>query len=314
MTSFCTAPLKSKISNLNYEIRTHFFGQKKFQVRKGILPGNSKSLCHAVKLAKNQGLELIPPNMNYHGIEVTGDDSAEVFAGFFDKKVVGIVESTRVDPGVYNGRQKIIATDEMFMTGDKILESIKGLKLKNTEGYDRIPQRIIIDGGMVLCRPLENLFRLIYRDKCVPGQWLISKIIPVHKKGDKKCVENYRPVANLCSVSKIFERLILQRILELEAISGIKVGGKQQHGFTKNRSTLTAGLLIQSLITRALEKNEYVALAAIDLSAAFDIVNVDLLIKRLVILGLPSDVIKLIEIWLVERYFYVSVNGSDSMV
>ena len=129
MTSFCTAPLKSKISNLNYEIRTHFFGQKKFQVRKGILPGNSKSLWHAVKLAKNQGPELIPPNMKYHGIEVTSDDIAEVFAGFFDKKVVGIVESTSVDPGVYNGRQKIIATDEMFMTGDKILESIKGLKL-----------------------------------------------------------------------------------------------------------------------------------------------------------------------------------------
>ena len=67
-------------------------------------------------------------------------------------------------------------------------------------------------------------------------------------------------------------------------------------------------------ITRALDKNEYVALAAIYLSAAFEIVNVDRLIKRLVILGLPSDVIKLIEIWLVERYFYVSVNGSDSMV
>ena len=100
-------------------------------------------------------------------------------------KVVGIVESTRVDPGVYNGSQKIFAEDEMFMTGKRILECIKGLKIKNTEGYDRIPQRIIIDGGMVLCRPLENLFRLVYRDKCVPGQWLISKIIPVHKKGDK---------------------------------------------------------------------------------------------------------------------------------
>ena len=97
-----TTELKSKISNLNYEIRTHFFGQKRFQVRKGILPGNSKSLWHAVKLAKNQGPELIPPNMKYHGIEVTSDDIAEVFAGFFDKKVVGIVESTSVDPGVYS--------------------------------------------------------------------------------------------------------------------------------------------------------------------------------------------------------------------
>ena len=82
----------------------------------------------------------------------------------------------------------------------------------------------------------------------------------------------------------------------------------------KNKSTVTAGLLLQSLITRALEDDNFVALASIDLSAAFDIVDVDLLIKRLVILGLPNDVVKLIEIWLKERYFYVSVNGSDSMV
>ena len=40
----------------------------------------------------------------------------------------------------------------------KDFKCIKGLKIKNTEGYDRIPQRIIIDGGMVLCWPLENLF------------------------------------------------------------------------------------------------------------------------------------------------------------
>ena len=56
------------------------------------------------------------------------------------------------------------------------------------------------------------------------------------------------------------------------------------------------------------------ALASIDLSAAFDIIDVDLLIKRLVILGLPNDVVNLIEIWLKERYFYVCVNGCDSMI
>ena len=107
----------------------------------------------------------------------------------------------------------------------------------------------------------------------VPGQWLISKIIPVHKKGDKKCVENYRPIANLCCVSKVFEKLILKRIGELEILNGISVGGKQQHGFMRNKSTVTAGLLLQSLISRALDDNEYVAMAGIDLSAAFDIVN-----------------------------------------
>ena len=50
----------------------------------------------------------------------------------------------------------------------------------------------------------------------------------------------------------------------------------------RNKSTVTAGLLLQSLISRALDDNEFVAMAGIDLSAAFDIVDVDLLVKRLV--------------------------------
>ena len=56
------------------------------------------------------------------------------------------------------------------------------------------------------------------------------------------------------------------------------------------------------------------ALAGIDLSAAFDVVDVELLIKRLTILGLPGDVINLIKNWLKERFFYVSVNGSESTI
>ena len=142
--------------------------------------------------------------------------------------------------------------------------------------------------------------------------WLVSKIVPVHKKGSKTVIENYRPVANLCSVSKIFEKLILKRINDLEILNGISLAGKQQHGFQKNKSTLTAGLLLQSLIAGALDDDNYVALASLDLSAAFDIVDVRLLLKRLKIIGLPSDVVRLIEIWLSKRYFYVCVNSSES--
>ena len=42
------------------------------------------------------------------------------------------------------------------------------------------------------------------------------------------------------------------------------MGGKQQHGFMKNKSTVTAGLLLQSLIARAMDNDCYVALAAFD--------------------------------------------------
>ena len=84
--------------------------------------------------------------------------------------------------------------------------------------------------------------------------------------------------------------------------------------YSENKSTATAGLTLQSIISRALDDDNYVAMASIDLSAAFDIVNVDLLIKRLRIIGLPKDVVDLIKVWLKERYFYVSVHGVESMV
>ena len=110
---------------------------------------------------------------------------------------------------------------------------------------------VLVDGLEQLLDPLTYLFKLIYVEKKIPGQWLVSKIIPVHKKGNKSLIENYRPVANLCSVLKVFERLILKRIYELEEINGVTLAGKQQHGFRKNKSTLTAGLLLQSLIAGA---------------------------------------------------------------
>ena len=58
-------------------------------------------------------------------------------------------------------------------------------------------------------------------------------------------------------------------------------------------STVTAGLVLQSLISCALDDNCFVALAGIDLSAAFDVVDIELLIRRLEIMGLPMDVVKL---------------------
>ena len=53
-------------------------------------------------------------------------------------------------------------------------------------------------------------------------------------------------------------------------------------------------------------------MASLDLSAAFDVVNVGLLVKRMKIIGLPEDITSLVETWLTERFFYVEVDGVTS--
>ena len=49
-------------------------------------------------------------------------------------------------------------------------------------------------------------------------------------------------------------------------------------------------------------------MASLDLSMAFDLVNVNLLVKRLKVMGMPSDLVMLIREWLVGRSFYVQIG------
>jgi hypothetical protein len=159
------------------------------------------------------------------------------------------------------------------------------------------------------------MVNLIYNEKMIPDQWRIAKTIPVFKnKGDKKDVENYRPIANLCAGSKVFKKLILKRILEIKKDSNTDITGVNQHGFKKARSASTLTTKIQSQIPRALDEDNYVLLAILDLSTAFDIININLLLKRLNIIGLPQDVIDLVGVWLMERSFYVSIGGLNSLI
>ena len=247
-------------------------------------------------------------------INIKNEDLPDEFANFFKSKVDNIVNAQIIKNDVFNGTQKLTPTDLDFMQESDVETAINSLKNKNCEGHDRIPVRILADGKLLLLKPLTQLFRKIYQTRQIPEQWLISKIIPIHKKGQMKNVENYRPIANLCSCSKIFEKLILQRIRKLEFDNKIDLTGKSQHGFKPKHSTLTAGLKLQTLITRAVDEDMYALMASLDLSAAFDVVNVELLLKRLNIIGLPSDVIDLVSVWLTNRYFYVSLDGSNSCV
>ena len=91
-----------------------------------------------------------------------------------------------------------------------VKECLWDLKLKKCERYDCIPVCSLFDAHETLLNPMTLLFDKVYRTCSIPEQWKVSKIIPIFKKGSKTEVENYRPIANLFSTSKIFEKLILK--------------------------------------------------------------------------------------------------------
>ena len=88
--------------------------------------------------------------------------------------------------------------------------------------------------------------------------YIADSLILWFKKGSRNKIENYRPIANLCSASKILEKLILNQIHYLENTNKLHLTGKHQHGFKRNKSTATAGALLQSIISRAADDKCYV--------------------------------------------------------
>jgi hypothetical protein len=68
---------------------------------------------------------------------------------------------------------------------------MKGLKARNSEGYDRIQQRVLVDGVDFMSARMQKLMSLIYTEVKIPEQWLVSKKIPIFKnKGQKRTLKN----------------------------------------------------------------------------------------------------------------------------
>ena len=205
-----------RLKLVNSEIRKILKSEKSSYIRRGIIPGNSKSLWNAVKKAKDQNISFLPENLTLNNLPVNPPETADTFAVFFMNKVDTIVRECSVDEDVYNGTKKVNSNCQNFMTKENIITAINSLKVKNCEGYDRIPVRTLIDSTPITLPILTNLFNLIYIQKSIPEQWKISKVIPIPKAGSPNKIENYRPIANLCSTTKIYEKLILARLTQIE--------------------------------------------------------------------------------------------------
>ena len=76
------------------------------------------------------------------------------------------------------------------------------------------------------------------------------------------------------------------------------------HRFKKNKSYLTRGLILQAIIAQGLNESNAVQLASLNLCAAFDVININLLLKWPRIFGVPEDIVDLLKVWLNERFFY----------
>ena len=97
---------------------------------------------------------------------------------------------------------------------DQILRILWALDINKAHRHDEISIRMLKLRDKSIITPLSLLFQNCINTRTFLDTWKKSNIVPVHKKGDKQIVDNYRPVSLLPILGKIFEIFIFNLIFE----------------------------------------------------------------------------------------------------
>ena len=146
---------------------------------------------------------------------------------------------------------------------------------------DCIPTWLLKASVNELVPSITHIVNLSLLSGIFPARYKVARVTPLIKKPglDAENLSNYHPISNLNFISKVIERAGAAQIQDYLSSNGLY--GKVQSAYRKNHSTETALLRVHNDILRAIDSHKDVVLVLLDLSAAFDTVNHDILLHRL---------------------------------
>ncbi len=145
---------------------------------------------------------------------------------------------------------------------------------------DPIPTPLLKECIDIVLPLLTKMVNLSLQTGVFPNEWKLALVLPLIKKfGLELIFNNFRPVSNLSFVSKLVERAALkQEISHVQNNSPLPICTS---AYRENHSTESALLKVQTDILQNMESQKVTLLVLIDLSAAFDTIDHDILFQRL---------------------------------
>ena len=192
---------------------------------------------------------------------------------------------------------------------NEIGQLIKSLK-DTAAGFDDLNAMCLKISSQFLVKPLTHICNLSLSQGIFPEQLKIANVIPLYKSDDSMLFNNYRPVSVLSVVSKIFEKIIYNRVTTFLEMFQILHGN--QYGFRKKSSTHVALLTFIDKAIHGIENGEYAIGVFLDFSKAFDTVDQKILLDKLDHYGIRGCALSWFRSYLSHRFQYVIYNGSQS--
>jgi len=219
---------------------------------------------------------------NFGCIPANDAISVVEFHRFFTDKVEAVCATTAggLPPTFTAAPVGSLFTDFHKVTVDDVCSAICRLPDKSCVA-DTLPTLQLKLVADLISPFLTELFNRSLSTATVPTVIKSALITPLIKKPDLNSTDprSYRPISNLSMVSKLLQRIVFRQLYSY--LSATDVLPRLQSAYHKHHSTETAVLKVLTDILYAVDDGDLSVLALLDLSAAFDTVDHDILLTRL---------------------------------
>lgn len=239
---------------------------------------------------------VFPNAMKFLSSESCDDlNISNMFADFFSTTYSNSVYNEATFPAYSQSTSQNICIP--LLDASTISSNLKKLKFSYSGGPDNVPSCILINCADALAEPLTLIFNTSIKNGEFPNFWKNSFIIPLYKSGAKFDIVNYRGIAKLSVIPKLFEKLVTEYISHHASSLLCPV----QHGFRKGCSTTTNLLQLTTIVNQGFVLRKQTDIVYTDFSKAFDKVNHNLLLKKLDRMGFSKKCLKWISSYLSNR-------------
>ena len=193
---------------------------------------------------------------------------------------------------------------------DEVIKIMGNLSNSAAFGLDEIDTSTLKLIKEEIAPAVTHIINLSITTKEFPEAWKSAKVIPVHKKDSVLDPANYRPVSLVPVLSKVLEKVIFQQTFKY--LTENELLHPSHHAFRKCHNTSTALIEMIDSWVDAIDNEQMAGVCLLDMSAAFDLVEHNLLLKKMEVYGFSMDVLDWFSSYLANRQQCVSVNGSLS--
>ena len=237
----------------------------------------------------------------------SASDKAVLFAENFSKN--SNLDDSGISLPVFPSRTNLKLHISVPSRGVK--KVIMNLDLSKVSGPDYIPVVVLKNCEPELSYILAELFNKCLKESCFPDCWKVSSVVSVFKNvGERSTAKKYRPVSVLSVISKVFGKLINNRIVDHREKCGLF--SDFQYGFRSSRSTADLLTVVSDRIAGAFNRSGATRAIALDIFKVFDRVWHAGLLHKLKLYGVSGPIFDLISSFLSNRRLRVVLDGKSS--